>query len=334
MKIKNYILLTLIILLSFSACRNDDDDDGVIVVPIRDRAEQQIIDNDSLLGYFATHYYNFIDFETNNDPNMSQLIISELPKDEQGNYLDLPDPGNNTLLEDVVVTRETVWEETDYKYYILKLNEGGTTESASPHFCDNIRVNFSGNLMDEEVFDSTVNPITTDLLSLVRGWQLVLPEFKVAETQVFPGDGTVDYINHGLGVMFLPSGLGFFAESAGGVALYSPLIFKFELFETEVNDHDSDNVPSYIEDLDGNLIFDDDTNDDSISNFIDFDDDGDGTLTIDEDLEDMDLTVDTDGDGDPTNDKDGDGDPTNDDTDGDGIPNYLDTDDTESRIDN
>ncbi len=39
-----------------------------------------------------------------------------------------------------------------------------------------------------------------------------------------------------------------------------------------------------------------------------------------------------DGDGDPANDI-GDGDPTNDDTDGDGIPNYLDTDNTESRDD-
>jgi FKBP-type peptidyl-prolyl cis-trans isomerase FkpA len=44
------------------------------------------------------------------------------------------------------------------------------------------------------------------------------------------------------------------------------------------------------------------------------------------------LTVDRDGDGDPTNDI-GDGDPTNDDTDGDGIPNYLDPDDTASRYD-
>ena len=56
-------------------------------------------------------------------------------------------------------------------------------------------------------------------------------------------------------------------------------------------------------------------------------------MTIDEDLEpDSDLTVDRDGDADPTNDI-GDGDPTNDDTDGDGIPNYLDPDDTASRDD-
>ena len=46
---------------------------------------------------------------------------------------------------------------------------------------------------------------------------------------------------------------------------------------------------------------------------------------------DSDLNFDRDGDGDPTNDI-GDGDP-NDDTDGDGIPNYLDSDDSASRND-
>ena len=89
-----------------------------------------------------------------------------------------------------------------------------------------------------------------------------------------------------------------------------------------------------VYDLDGNLdLTDDNTDDDPYADFVDSDDDNDGTLTIDEDLEpDSDLTEDRDGDGDPTNDI-GDGDPTNDDTDGDGVPNYLDTDNSESRDD-
>ena len=134
--------------------------------------------------------------------------------------------------------------------------------------------------------------------------------------------------------MFLPSGMGYYSSAAGAVPVYSNLIFKFKLLESEENDHDFDNVPSHLEDLDGNLdLTDDNTDDDPYADFVDSDDDNDGTLTIDEDLEpDSDLTVDRDGDGDPTNDI-GDGDPTNDDTDGDGIPNYLDTDNTESRDD-
>jgi hypothetical protein len=130
--------------------------------------------------------------------------------------------------------------------------------------------------------------------------------------------------------------LGYFSGSADGIAPFTNLIFKFELYQYEVNDHDNDNVPSYLEDVDGNgYVRDgsvDDSDGDQIANFLDTDDDGDGVLTINEDLEpDTDLNVDSDGDGDPTNDI-GDGDPTNDDTDGDGIPNYLDTDDDGSKL--
>ena len=116
--------------------------------------------------------------------------------------------------------------------------------------------------------------------------------------------------------------------------LSSNLIFKFELYQSEINDHDFDGVPSYLEDIDGDgEVFNDDTDEDEIPDYADQDDDGDGTLTVEEDLEDIDLNVDSNGDGDLTNDLDGDGDPTNDDTDGDGIPNYLDTDNTESNKD-
>ena len=125
--------------------------------------------------------------------------------------------------------------------------------------------------------------------------------------------------------MFLPSGLGYYSSAAGTVPVYSNLIFKFKVFQSEENDHDFDNIPSHLEDINGNNdLTDDNSDDDSYADFVDSDDDNDGTLTIDEDLEpDSDLEVD----------RDGDGDPTNDDTDGDGIPNYLDSDDTASRDD-
>ena len=158
--------------------------------------------------------------------------------------------------------------------------------------------------------------------------------FNNAEDFIINSDGTVTYNNPGIGIMFLPSGLGYYSAAAGSVPVYSNLIFKFKIYQSEFNDHDFDNVPSHLEDLDGDFdLTDDNSDDDSFADFVDGDDDNDGTLTIDEDLEpDTDLTLDRDGDGDPTNDI-GDGDPTNDDTDGDGIPNYLDPDDTASRDD-
>jgi FKBP-type peptidyl-prolyl cis-trans isomerase FkpA len=285
-----------------------------------------------LLGYLETHYYNSSDFETPGDYTIDDIVITELPQDEEGNYLTLPDPADNTLLIDAIETRTATYVDVIYEFYILKLNQGG---GDAPHFTDSIVLNYSGNLQDETVFDSTVNADDPfDLIELIPGWRNAIPEFNTAASYVINGDGTTTYSNYGLGMMFLPSGLAYYSAPPVGITSYSNLIFKFELYKTEVNDHDEDGVPTYMEDLDGDQnIFSDDTDADDLPNFIDFDDDGDGTLTIDEDLEpDSDLLVDRDNDGDPTNDI-GDGDPTNDDTDSDGIPNYLDTDNTESRWD-
>jgi len=319
-----YILSLLIIVLAFASCNKDDDE--TTVNPPRDRGEQQVIDNDSLVGYLETHYYNSSFFVGNLNPRMDNIIISELPTDSEGNYLSLPDPSNNTLLIDAVETKTTVHAETDYKYYILRINQGGGADV--PNFCDNIRAIYRGNTQDDEVFDSTVNPVVFDLSSLVSGWSRVFPEFNTAENFVLNDDGTVEFSNAGVGVMFLPSGLGYYSSGTSGIGPYSNLIFRFEFYQTEVNDHDNDNVPSYLEDLNNDVsLLNDDSDEDQFPDYVDVDDDGDGVLTKYEDLEpDTDLLVDRDGDGDTTNDI-GDGDPTNDDTDGDGVPNYLDEDD-------
>ncbi|WP_051336363.1 FKBP-type peptidyl-prolyl cis-trans isomerase [Aquimarina latercula] len=187
------------------------------------------------------------------------------------------------------------------------------------------------------VFDSAVTPVWFDLVNVVEGFREAVVDFKGASGFMENGDGTVRYnMDFGNFTVFMPSGLAYFEEVQNGIPQYAPLIFSVQLYGSVEADHDNDGVPSYLEDIDGDrlvLDVDDDTDDNGFPNYLDPDDDGDGTLTIDEDLEpDTDLTVDRDGDGDPTNDI-GDGDPTNDDTDGDGIPNYLDTDDTASRDD-
>lgn len=338
MKIRIVALLILISITGFISCNNDDDDDIIEFVE-NDRTEQQIIDNDSIIGYLETHYYNSDAFTGNSDPSISDLIITELISGESV-------PDGSTLLKDAVETISVVYKsvDTSYDFYVLRLNQGGGN---SLTFADDVRVLYEGFLIDGTVFDKNdVVPTDFDLIAdiAVEGWRRVLPLFNTAEsvddTNGGLNDGTVNYINNGVGVMFLPSGLAYFSSATTGTS-YAPLIFKFELLQTEENDHDGDGVPSYLEDLDGDGEFyvnfddladvtDDDTDGDGFANFNDTDDDNDGILTINEDLEDTDLNVDSDGDGDPTNDKDGDGDPTNDDTDGDGIPNYLDADDTES----
>ena len=325
MKFKLYILLITILLLGFSC--GDDDDDGIVEIPEADRTEQQVIDNDSLVSFLQSHYVDESLLTNNPTIHFNEIEINQLPEDAE-----LPNPDQNSLLIDMVETLTTTYFDVEYEYYILKINQGGSENS--PNFSDKVRVSYEGTLMDDTVFDSSSTPVDFDLTSTIAGWGRVLPEYNNAEDFIVNSDGTVTYNNPGIGIMFLPSGLGYYSAAAGTVPVYSNLIFKFKVFQSEVNDHDFDNVPSHLEDLNGDYdLTNDDTDDDTFADFVDSDDDNDGTLTIDEDLEpDSDLTVDRDGDGDPTNDI-GDGDPTNDDTDGDGIPNYLDPDDTASRDD-
>ena len=325
MKFKLYILLITILLLGFSC--GDDDDDGIIEVPEADRTEQQVIDNDSLVSYLQSHYVDASLLSNNPTISFTEININQLPDDGE-----LPNPDQNSLLIDIVETLTTTYFDVEYEYYILKINQGGSENS--PNFSDKVRVSYEGTLMDDTVFDSSSTPVDFDLTSTIAGWGRVLPEFNLAEDFIINSDGTVTYNNPGIGIMFLPSGLGYYSAAAGSVPVYSNLIFKFKVFQSELNDHDFDNVPSHLEDINGDYdLTNDNSDDDTFADFVDSDDDNDGTLTIDEDLEpDSDLTVDRDGDGDPTNDI-GDGDPTNDDTDGDGIPNYLDPDDTASRDD-
>lgn len=325
MNFKKYIFLFAILIIGLSC--GDDGDDGLVEIEEADRTEQQVIDNDSLLGYLQTHYINTSLLMNNQNILLDDILINELPEDGE-----LPNSSENSLLIDVVETLTTTYFDVEYEFYILKLNQGGSEDS--PNFSDKVRVSYEGDLMDNTVFDSSSTPVDFDLTSTIAGWGRVLPEFNNAEDFSVNTDGTVSYDNPGIGIMFLPSGLGYYSAAAGTVPVYSNLIFKFKIFQSEVNDHDFDNVPSHLEDIDGDYdLTDDNSDDDTFADFVDSDDDNDGTLTVDEDLEpDTDLNVDRDGDGDPTNDI-GDGDPTNDDTDGDGIPNYLDPDDTASRDD-
>lgn len=303
------------------ACNNDDDI-STPTIELRDRTEQQLADKDSLVQYLSNHYYNSDDFVGNTDPSLSDITIMKLAENE------VVAPTGHTLLIDELTSanpngklekHNVVFADTNYEYYILRLNQGGGTES--PTFADNIRLSYEGILLDGRVFDSAVTPVDFDLVSLIPGWRKVIPQFNISESFIEGGEGSIEYMNNGLGIMFLPSGLGYYSTGSGIIGAYRSIIFKFELFQMFENDHDGDGILSYLEDLndDGELTVnfddltdetDDDTDGDGIPNYLDNDDDGDGVLTINEDLN---------NDGDPTND-----------IGANGIPNYLDETETKS----
>ena len=270
----NYLLLVLMILsISFTSCRKDDGPD--VIVNVVSRSEQQLVDQAVLDTYLTTHYYNSGDFDGNPNPSMNDLVITELVEGEDV-------PVDHTLLSTAVEEFQINYEEQDYLYYILRLNQGGGEDS--PHIADDVRLNYEGSLVDDgQVFDSTVNPADFDLVGLIPGWSYVIPKFNVAESYGFNGDGTIGYNNFGVGAMFLPSGLGYYSSSIAGLGVFKCLVFKFDLYQFEINDHDGDGIPSYVEDIDGDFdVTNDDADQDGLVNFIDNDDDNDGVLTINE----------------------------------------------------
>lgn len=302
-------LYILCLTIGFVSCKKDDSTDTEAFEE-RDRLEQQVSDMDSINKYLANHYYNSDEIASLSNPGIKDLVFTKL--DEGASV-----PVGYTLLKDALgLEKKSInYADIDYEFYVLTINQGGGNDT--PTFADNARVIYEGFTLDDAIFDSAVNPVTFDLTSLIPGWRKVLPQsFFTAESFVESGDGVVNYMNRGVGVMFLPSGLAYYSNATSSISSYTSIIFKFELLNMSQNDHDFDGVPSYLEDLDGDGEYivnfintkdetDDDTDGDGSPNYLDQDDDGDGILTINEDIN-------------------NDGDPTNDDSNGNGIPNYLD----------
>ena len=221
MKYKDNLLLICLLIISIISCTPDED--TITSVPENDRTEQQVIDNDTLVHYLNSHYYNAAEVNALANPTISDVVITEFLEGET-----LP-TGAALLMSDVEL-KTTTYLDVEYDYYILKIKQG--EGAASPRFCDKVRVKYAGSLLDGEEFEVKLNPIDFDLASVIPGWNRVFPEFNVG-TFMTNSDGTVSYDGHGTGVMFLPSGLGYYATYSPSIPTYSNLVFKFELLQTQ-----------------------------------------------------------------------------------------------------
>lgn len=294
---KSFQLLFTLFLFSIFIFSCSDDNINTPEPP-RDYAEQYDVDNDSLINYLKTHYYNYEDFQSAAADEFVPFTINSIPS------------GNTSLtpLYDQVNTESIAIknsdnEEISHNYYYLVVREGS---GESPTVADSTFVSYKGRLLNGTVFDSREDPIWFDLTSLVRGFSSFVAKLKRG-TYTENTDGTISYSGFGAGMVFMPSALGYYSQTNASIPSYSPLVFSVNLLTLKRTDHDNDGVPSIDEDLNGNkYLLDDNTDSDSLPNFTDADDDGDGTLTKDE------LDKNNDG--------------IYDDTDGDGTPDYLDSD--------
>jgi len=316
MKIRNvyYLLISAIAIFS---CKKDDN--SVEIIPPTAISEIIVQDETKLQDYFATHFYNYEEFE-NPTVDFDYKIIIDTIAGVNSDKTPIKD-SENFGFKTVVVTSENVGadgtEVIDHKVYYLIAKQG---IGAATTFADSTYVRYQGELLNGSVFDSSSVPVWFDLPNLVPGFAHGITSLKAGGTIVENEDGTVTIDDYGIGVLFIPSALAYYATNQSAIPSYSPIIFKIDLLAVNPTDHDGDGIPSYLEDVDGDgRLTNDNTDNDfrtlstgaqsPLYNYLDSDDDGDGTPTREE--------INLDANGNFVSFRD---------TDGDGIPDHLDKD--------
>ncbi|UFH35490.1 FKBP-type peptidyl-prolyl cis-trans isomerase [Flavobacterium acetivorans] len=292
-KFKFYFILSITTLSLFSCSKNNDTPE---ITPPRDYEVQYKTDIADIETYLKENYIEDV------SPD-ADIKITKIPAGgTQPSIWSYKDKASFPKL----LSRPVKLHGISYTLYYLVLSEG-KAGNPSPSNMDAVLAAYKGEYLSSKTvdgvttisstfFEETKNPQQMfSLQSVIRGWSEIFPQFKTG-TYVSNADGTVSYSDYGAGVMFIPSGLGYFSSGSAAIPAYAPLVFSFKLFEIQRLDQDGDGIPSYLEDLDGDgYVYDyrdttnfptkpetanpDDTDGDGIPNFLDVDDDGDGYTT-------------------------------------------------------
>ena len=286
-KFRFYFILSITTLVLFSCSKNDDSFEEV---PLRDFQEQFTTDNTLIESYLNTHYITITN--TPGDQTDQDVSINEISSGgtEPSIMSYLNNSGFPKLLK-----RDVPLHGITYSMYYLVLREG---TGNYPTNVDNVLTSYNGKYLTSAT-TSDITTITATQFEEIKYPEQMLSLYSVIRgwSEIFPqfktgdhtenSDGTISYTNFGAGVMFIPSGLAYYDEGSYTIPSYVPLVFSFKLYKMEQLDQDGDGILSVDEDLNGDRYMKDYRN----------------TFSY------------------PVT-------PTNpDDTDGDGIPNFIDTDD-------
>lgn len=305
------------------SCGSDDDGIGGQLIPPRLLADVEAENDTEILEYLRTHFYNYEEFETPPAGFDFKIRIDTIAG-TNSDKIPLADQVSSSVINVSGFEFSLGDEEVDipHTYYYLVARQGS---GSNVSVADSAFVRYEGKLLNGTSFDGVENTGTWFDLARIqapqqgaRGFSEAMVNFRTGGDTTSNPDGTFDVDGFGVGIMFLPSGLGFFNVSQGVIPIYSPLIFEVDLLTMVAADHDQDGIPSIDEDLNGNgYLYDDNTDEENerdaglqlVVDFLDIDDDGDGVLTREE-IEVNDAT----------------GEITFPDADGDGVPDYLDND--------
>ena len=267
------IVLSIIVVSSMFSCQPEN---NTSITPPRPYGEVYTEDLAKIEDFLATHY---VTVDANFNTTFTQIPVG-------GTQTPISQMSNLEFIE-------RNFHDISYKIYFLKLREG---TGENPTRLDSTYIAYKGNTFTKKttdnvvtftqnVFDQSEIPIWFTLEDVIKGWGEVIPQFKTGTHSANP-DGTVSFQNYGAGVMFIPSGLGYFSTATSSIGSYSPLIFSFKLYSQRYRDHDRDQILSKIEyrekEINGLVDFNKaplDTDNDGRPNYLDVDDDADGVLT-------------------------------------------------------
>lgn len=296
-KIKFYFIV-LISIIAISSCNKNNDD--IEITPPRPFAEQYPKDIDLIESYLENNYIEVIN--NPGETNDQDVLISKL---DENHTVSIKDQKEYQLLERIVKLNKI-----EYKIYYLVLREG---TGLKPCNVDEVLTSYDGHYLAQATtggvvtatdFENVIFPKSfMSLYDKIRGWKEIFPQFKTGKSTPNTTNGTITYTDFGAGVMFIPSGLAYYNSGKGSIPSYSPLVFSFKLYDLKRSDLEYKIVGgSLVSDPDGVLSYNEDIN-------------RDGYMWTQGELPD-------------DTEKNPDGTLINpDDTDGDGIPDFLDFDD-------
>tara|TARA_R110002049_G_scaffold292708_1_gene477321 strand:+ start:461 stop:1408 length:948 start_codon:yes stop_codon:yes gene_type:complete len=287
MKFNKVFFLAIVSIVFVWSCKKDDD--GPTYEPPKALSEIVNQNNDSIVKYMETHFYNYEEFANPPADFDYSIVLGKI----EGDNADKTPLSEMMQSKTVTVRSREIGldddKEVEHTYYYLVAREGA---GEAPTVADATYIRYEGSLLNGTIFDaSTVSPIWLQYENRIRGFSEGTQHFKAGNNTVVNDDGTYEIQNYGVGLIIFPSALGYYSGATGAIPAYNPLIFKIDLMAVNEADHDNDGVPSYREDLNGNGYLADDNTDKKseekiqtqlVPNYADSDDDNDGRLTRDE----------------------------------------------------
>ncbi|MBC7845762.1 MAG: FKBP-type peptidylprolyl isomerase [Flavobacterium sp.] len=301
-KFKFYFILLITTITIFSCSKNDD---SATVEPLRDFQTQYNTEIKIIEDYLKTNYITVKNApgQTSDQDVVISKITDAATQPSIMSYKSNDYAGSTVFpqLKSKIVKLHNI----EYTLYYLVLREGKKDAvtglgGVSPCNVDGVLTSYKGTYLSESTattpstitatqFEEAVLPSDFfSLFSTITGWGETFPQFKTG-SYTSNSNGTITYTDFGSGVMFLPSGLAYYASGSFAIPAYSPLVFSFKLYDIQRLDQDSDGIPSYLEDAspaDGYMRIlatgvdnPDDTDKDGIPDFYDVDDDGDNYTT-------------------------------------------------------